>query len=94
MSWWWWWEIAPILLSIMCTFAMVIVLARIEDTPLDDWKFSIQLNSLIAILTTTSKAAMLVAVTTAIGQLKWLHFTARRDHLLNFQRFDDASRGP
>lgn len=47
---------------------------------------------IIAILSALMRAAMLLSVATAIGQLKWRWFrTGRR--LLDMERFDEAARG-
>jgi hypothetical protein len=75
-------------------FSIIIILASFQDRPLADWTMPIQINSLIATLTTIGKTAMLVAVAESISQLKWLHFYQRAVPLNRFQDFDDASRGP
>jgi hypothetical protein len=75
-------------------FLIIFILFRVQDKPLTTWHFSIQPNSLISILTTVGKSAMLVAVAESIGQLKWLHFSGRPLTLDRFQQFDEASRGP
>jgi hypothetical protein len=75
-------------------FSIIIILASFQDKPLMHWTMPIQINSLIATLTTIGKTAMLVAVAESISQLKWLHFYQRAGPLDRFQDFDDASRGP
>ncbi|KAI5862202.1 hypothetical protein GGS23DRAFT_597817 [Durotheca rogersii] len=60
--------------------------------PLRSWWLPIQPNSLIAVLTTVAKTAMMVAVASCLDQLKWRHFTASRKRLVYLQLFDDASR--
>lgn len=93
-SWWWWWELGSALLSMGSMFSIVIILAAFENRPLADWTIPIQINSLIATLTTIAKTAMFVAVAESISQLKWLHFYQRARPLHRFQDFEDASRGP
>jgi hypothetical protein len=93
-SWWWWWELGAALLSMTSMLLIILVLFKVQDKPLGDWHFSIQPNSLISVLTTLGKTAMLVAVAESIGQLKWLHFDGRSRPLDHFQQFDEASRGP
>jgi len=68
----WWWELAAAILSLTSMLLVVIVLCRIENKPLDHWPPPIQLNSLITVLTTVGKTAMLTVVTDPIGQLIWL----------------------
>jgi hypothetical protein len=73
---------------------IIVILFKVQDKPLANWHFSIQPNSLISVLTTVGKTAMLVAVAESIGQLKWLHFDGQARPLDRFQQFDEASRGP
>ncbi|KAI0173384.1 hypothetical protein GGR52DRAFT_580056 [Hypoxylon sp. FL1284] len=81
-GWWWWWEIFAMALSIACIM------------PLQSWWLPIQLNSLVAAVTTIAKASMMVPVVSCIGQLKWRHFMEKPRRLIDLQLFDDASRGP
>ncbi|TID20949.1 hypothetical protein E2P81_ATG05579 [Venturia nashicola] len=90
---WWWWEIGAALLSMTSMLLIIVVLVKVQDKPLGDWHFSIQPNSLIAVLTTVGKTAMLLAVAESISQLKWLYFD-RTQPLVRFQEFDEATRGP
>ncbi|CAJ2499690.1 Uu.00g025430.m01.CDS01 [Anthostomella pinea] len=73
---------------------LVVLLAKIDNRPLESWSLPIQPNSLIAVLTTVAKAAMMVPAASCISQLKWRHFTMRARRLVDLQLFDDASRGP
>ncbi|KAH7349095.1 hypothetical protein BKA66DRAFT_293491, partial [Pyrenochaeta sp. MPI-SDFR-AT-0127] len=53
----------------------------------------ITLNAYIAVLAAVSKAALILPVSEAIGQLKWIWF--QQDAALwDFQLYDSASRGP
>lgn len=59
----------------------------------------VQLNTIVSLLATLSKASMLLAVTAAIGQSKWVWYShevsqSTRKQLQHAQIFDDASRGP
>ena len=91
--WWWWWEIGSAFLSTGCIIAIVIILFKIADKPLQDWSLPIQPNSLIAVLTTIGKTAMMVSVVSCLSQLKFRHFASSQP-LQHLQLFDDASRGP
>jgi hypothetical protein len=75
-------------------FSIIIILGVWSGIALHDWKYRIQINSLIATLTTIGKTAMLVAVAESICQLKWLHFYQQPQRVSRFQDFDGASRGP
>ncbi|KAI0842302.1 hypothetical protein F5Y06DRAFT_259489 [Hypoxylon sp. FL0890] len=94
ISWWWWWEILAIILSLACMCGLVVLLAKIDNLPLQSWWLPIEPNSLVAALITVAKASMMVAVASCIGQLKWRHFTIRPRTLADLQLFDNASRGP
>jgi hypothetical protein len=93
-KWWWWWEIGSALLSVACVGAVTAVLRYIENKTIEEWGFSIAPNSLIAILTTISKAAMMVVIASCISQLKWSYFSKNPRLIKDLDRFDEASRGP
>ncbi|KAI1105522.1 hypothetical protein F4804DRAFT_341127 [Jackrogersella minutella] len=94
ISWWWWWEILAIILSITCICGLGVLLAKIDDAPLQSWSLPIQPNSLVAALITVAKASMMLVVASCIGQLKWRHFAVHSRRLVDLQLFDNASRGP
>ncbi|KAI1131416.1 hypothetical protein F5Y10DRAFT_233625 [Nemania abortiva] len=93
-SWWWWWEILAMILSLASMSLLAFLLSKINGIPLASWDLPIVPQSLIAILTTVGKTSLLVPVASCIGQLKWHHFAEKPRKLINFQLFDDASRGP
>lgn len=93
-SWWWWWEIGAAILSASSMFFIIVVLVKVQNTPLQDWTHPIQLNSLIAILTTIGRTAMMVPIASCSSQLKWRHFDHRTQRLHELQLFDNATRGP
>ncbi|KAF4968409.1 hypothetical protein FSARC_4206 [Fusarium sarcochroum] len=93
-DWWWWWDIAAVLLSVTCLIIVAEVLLLVNGKPLESWSFPIQPNSIISVLTTVSKSAMLVPITSCLSQLKWRHISTQPRSLSHFQVFDDASRGP
>lgn len=92
-NWWWWWEIGAAFLSATSVFLIIVVLGLVQDKPLASWTHSIQPNSLIAVLTTVGKTAMLLVVSSCIAQLKWTHFEQPK-RLSDLQLYDDATRGP
>ncbi|KAI1749371.1 hypothetical protein F4782DRAFT_542235 [Xylaria castorea] len=93
-SWWWWWEILAMILSLASMGLLAFLLSKINGIPLAAWDLPIVPQSLIAILTTAGKTALLVPVASCISQLKWHHFAEKPRKLISFQLFDDASRGP
>ncbi|KAK8117795.1 uncharacterized protein PG998_006076 [Apiospora kogelbergensis] len=81
--------------SLASLLAMIILLARIHETPLSSWTASISPNAMIAVLSTASRASLLLPVTESLSQLKWLHLAAKHEsNFQDLQLFDDASRGP
>jgi Protein of unknown function (DUF3176) len=72
---------------------IVLILSIVNNKPLASWEYSIRPNSLIAVLTTIGKTAMMVIVASCVSQLKWSHFRRPND-LSDMQLYDDASRGP
>lgn len=46
--WWWWWEIGGAALSMLSMYLIFLVLADVNNKPLENWRVPIQPNSLIA----------------------------------------------
>ena len=90
---WWIWELFCWLLATACLCTIAAVLATWNQRPLDEWHYSLTLNSVLAILSAISKSALLVPVSSGISQLKWSRLSDRRS-LIDLQMFDEASRGP
>lgn len=72
---------------------LALVLQQYDGIPLRRWPWSINLNSFISVISTISKATMMVPIVSAIGQLKWQWFLQPRS-IGDIQAFDSASRGP
>lgn len=92
----WQWEFGASIFSLGCFAAVVGVLAANEYKSLAGWTFvfGISLNTLIAILSTLSRTALMVPVASCISQLKWIHLVNTSRPLHDVQVFDDASRSP
>lgn len=97
---WWPWEWLCELLAVVSLGAMIFVLIQFNNKPQADWNVPyFTLNGLIAFLATLTKTGIIIPVSAAIGQRKWLRFLpngkgnrkARR--LGDFETFDEASRG-
>ncbi|KAJ3533765.1 hypothetical protein NM208_g2603 [Fusarium decemcellulare] len=80
--------------SLILFLLIVGIFVWIDQKPRSDWKFFISLNSVASALTTACSAAMMHSVSESIAQLKWLHFKKRPQKLVDFEKFDEASRGP
>ncbi|KAI1631066.1 hypothetical protein F4809DRAFT_634087 [Biscogniauxia mediterranea] len=91
----WGWEITTLTLSILFFAAQIAILIYMHDKPYyNAWAFSLSLSTVLAILTAGYKASQLHAVGAAIGQTKWIDFTAKPQRLWNFELYDESSRGP
>ena len=92
----WRWEIASALFSFLCVVAIIIILKVYQERPLSNWHFvhNITLNTVVALLSTLSRTALIVPVASCLSQLKWIHLVRSPRPLREMQIFDDASRGP
>jgi hypothetical protein len=70
---WWWEEIAFLSLSWGLFLWVIVLLGCGNHTALSRWE-PVKPNSVLAILTTLTRAALLVPIISCIGQLKWLHY--------------------
>jgi hypothetical protein len=48
----------------------------------------------MSVLSAIAKLSMAVPLEEALGQLRWLYFAKGPRKLIEFERFDDATRGP
>jgi len=99
-SHWWPWEWLCELLAVGSLGAMCLALWYYQDRPQADWQQSyFTLNGLVALLATLTKTGLIIPVSAAIGQRKWLRFlpnkkgNVRARRVGDFEAFDEASRG-
>lgn len=99
-SHWWPWEWLCELLAIASLAAMIVTLWYYQNKPQADWRNAyFTLNGLVAFLATLIKTGVVIPVSAAIGQRKWLRFLPggknknRARRLGDFETFDEASRG-
>ncbi|KAF1992808.1 hypothetical protein P154DRAFT_411915, partial [Amniculicola lignicola CBS 123094] len=91
----WWWEIGAILVSLIAMLLIFVILFMMNGKSLASWQLPIQINSLIAVFSTISKSALLLALAEGLSQLKWNAFEKQGGATLDqLQIMDDASRGP
>ncbi|KAE9366582.1 hypothetical protein N431DRAFT_548413 [Stipitochalara longipes BDJ] len=90
---WWLKELLGLILSVLAFAAIVIILRVFEDHALPDWPFNISLNTFLALFITIATAGIMIAVSEALGQQKWIWFMHIKRPLADFQKYDDASRG-
>jgi hypothetical protein len=88
----WTWEILAILLAVGLMLAKVGILVHFEGQELPDWPLSINLSTLIALLSIIQRAALLLVLAEIVGQAKWMWFTERDRPVYHLEEFNDASR--
>lgn len=78
----------------MLSFAVIVVLLGVFDGhPIFNWH-GVTLNAIVSVLSVTMKAALAYTVSECIGQWKWNLFSRENRPLIDFERIDQASRGP
>lgn len=73
--------------------AIVSILVYFDGQTKPEWGYSINLNTLVALLSTIARAFILVTVAGVLGQAKWLWFLQQSRPLSHLEQFDVASRG-
>lgn len=89
----WVWEIGSVTLAVVGLVLLVIFLVKINGTPYANWRYTASPNTVVSIIVTVTKAALLVPVSSCLGQLKWNLFQNSAP-LYHMQAIDEASRGP
>jgi hypothetical protein len=91
---WWFWEITSITITLVSFLAIIITLRVFDGKPLPEIPFGITLNTIASLLGTAVKTTLLLVVSSALSQLKWLWFYEKERRLQDLQVYDEASRGP
>lgn len=89
----WLFELLGAFFSVTLLAALAVLLAVSDGKPIFDDGI-VTLNALVAVLSTSSKSAVLFTVAGAISQWNWILFAASPRRLYDFERVTDASRGP
>ncbi|KAF2002616.1 hypothetical protein P154DRAFT_561786 [Amniculicola lignicola CBS 123094] len=96
--WEWKWEIATWMLSTAAMISMIAVLAFFKDQPISTWTARFQLSTAVAALAQIAQSALMVSISSCIGQLKWPWLKSRRPDrpatTMAIDQFDWATRGP
>ncbi|RHZ61811.1 DUF3176 domain-containing protein [Aspergillus thermomutatus] len=90
--WSWSWEFGACLVAIITLGGIIAVLRIYDGKTQPNWPAGINLNAIIALLTTLMKAAMATYIAEALSQLKWSWFREART-LSDLAALDSASRG-
>lgn len=86
-------ELLALLFSAACLVTIGVLLVLYHGHPVHSFPKGITLNAVVAGLTAAYEAALLYAVSSAIGQSKWNIFSAQPRRLRDFERIDEASKG-
>ncbi|KAJ5321621.1 hypothetical protein MYU51_013335 [Penicillium brevicompactum] len=89
----WAWEIGSVTLAVVGLVPLVAFLVKINNTSYNTWEYTASPNTVVSIIVTITKAAVLVSVSSCLGQLKWNLFQDPAP-LYHMQVIDQASRGP
>lgn len=88
----WIWEVTALGIAIGLVAAIFSILGHFNGRVLPNWPLRINLNTLIALLSTIMRALLLISMAAVISQSKWLWYGRDRP-LHHFRNFDEASRG-
>jgi hypothetical protein len=94
---WWLIELLSWSLAVLCIVTAIGVLASYDGKPLPTHPpFGLSLNACLSVLSAVSKLALAIPLEEALGSQKYLWFSSKnvRRPLMDFERFDDAARGP
>ena len=80
-------------LAALCMTAIVTLLAIFHDQNLTSWHSRVTINALINLLSQFAQSAMVIAIASAISQLKWI-WLYRNQRPAAMDHFDEASRQP
>ena len=89
----WAFEFFTTVFSLALMVAIAVTLIAYNGKPSPDWGPQINLNALLALLSTLLRAALVFLVSQVISQRKWHYFSDRAQPLHHLQQFDSASRG-
>lgn len=86
-------ELLVLLAAIGMMITIAAVLQRYHGQEQPSWKYSLNLTTLVAILSTLLRISLVQIVESTTSQSKWMWFK-RPQPLHHLEAFDDASRGP
>jgi len=89
----WKWESLTWIVGTCALAGVVAVLVIYQDRSRKDWTLDINLATVVATLSQVTQSALMVSVSSCIGQLKWDWLRNKRSGS-DLGKFDEASRGP
>ena len=89
----WYWEILAMSAAIILLIAMFVLLTNFNGQPVPEWGLSLNLNTLLAMMSTVFRATILLVLSQTISQAKWYWLSgSKKRPLLDIQRLDLGSR--
>ncbi|KAK7926814.1 hypothetical protein PG985_003812 [Apiospora marii] len=89
----WKWEIMSLGLCIGTNVAMFVILTKYNRKHVLNWGYNINLSTILSMLSTVQRAALLTILTSIISQAKWLWIGNQARPLQHLHVMDSASRG-
>jgi len=71
----WFLEIGACITALLLFIAEIVLLRGFEKHQIDAWPWNWSLNSAVALITTFIEANLIFAITSCLGQMKWLWFS-------------------
>lgn len=89
----WAWELAALFTAVALQVAIILILVVYNDRETPKWRYGINISTLVALLSTFLRAAVVSVLASVISQAKWSWFTEKKRAASDIQTYDDASRG-
>lgn len=93
----WAWEWMALVASFIAVVASAVILVMFDNRPIPEWSWQsngVSVNSILSLLSTLSRASLLVPIDECIGQLMWLRYALREQKLADVKLYAEAARGP
>lgn len=85
------------MVSFLAIAATAVVLILFDGQPIPDWSLGakgVSVNAILSLLSTLSRASLLIPIDECMGQLMWLWFASKERRLADLEIYNQASRGP
>ncbi|RSL45118.1 hypothetical protein CEP54_014409 [Fusarium duplospermum] len=91
----WWLELFALCVCLGSFSGLLYLLLAYDGKPISEWtQFPLSLNALVSILSGISRDYLAFVISMCLSQAKWNWATRYVEPLVDFERFDAASRGP
>ncbi|KXH64407.1 hypothetical protein CSAL01_04015 [Colletotrichum salicis] len=81
-------------LSIAALLTVTALLLAYDEKPLATWSFFLTFNTIISALGTVSRTTLAFTIGACLSQWKWNWFKRNEEFIINYDRFEEAGRGP